>query len=68
MYAKNNNPLYILLFLPSEFVDTFVDIVFATFIDTISITYTISSHAIESSTTLFGYLLFLQIHVLGFKV
>ena len=54
-----------LTFLLSEFVDTFADIVFATFVDTIYITYIISSHTIfESSTILFKYLSFSQIHVL----
>ena len=40
---------------------TFVAIVFATFVDTISITYIISSHAItEVSTILFRYSPFTQ--------
>ena len=37
-------------------------IVFVIFVDTISITYTISSHTIFKSTILFKYLLFSQIH------
>ena len=49
--------------------ETIVDILFATFIDTISITYIISSHAIfESSAILFKYLTFLQIHMLKFQL
>ena len=49
--------------------ETIVDILFATFIDTISITYIISSHTIfELSAILFKYLTFLQIHMLKFQL
>ena len=61
------------LFLLWQFTEavlvTFVDMVFVIFVDRISITYIISSHSItEVSPILFKYLLFSQIHVLGFQL
>ena len=70
-----------LTFLQQQFIDavvvTFVAMVlifvvtiaFVFYVDTISITITISSHLVtEVSATLFKYLLFSQIYVLGFQL
>ena len=55
-----------LTFLLLQFIDAFLAIVSVIFVDTISITDILSSHAItEVSVILFKYLLFAQIHVLG---
>ena len=68
-----NKIIYLYItFLLSAFIDTklitFVGIVFVTFNATISINFIISSHiTTKSSTMLFKYLLFSQIHVLGFQ-
>ena len=63
---------FISYFLTSEVIDTFVAIVFAFFVDKISIrnmTNVISSQEItEVSKTLFKYLLFSQINVLGLQI
>ena len=63
---------FISYFLTSEFIDTFVAIVFAFLVDKISIrniTNVISSQEItEVSKTLFKYLLFSQINVLRFQL
>ena len=58
-------------FSSSEFIDTavmtFVDIVFLTFANVLFVTLIISLQAVtESSKILFKFLLFSQIHVLGF--
>ena len=60
-------------FLSSEFIETvlvtFFDVVFVAFVDMLLATFIISSLAITAlSTTLFKYLLFSQIHVLGFQL
>ena len=60
-------------FLLRQFIEavlvTFVAILFAIFVDTISITVIFSSHSItEVSAILFKYLLLSQIHVLGFQL
>ena len=48
---------------------TFLVIVFTFFVDKSRITITISSHLVtEVSATLFKYLLFSQIHLLGLKL
>ena len=63
---------FISYFLTSEVIDTFVAIVFAFFVDKISIrnmTNVISSQEItEVSKTLFKYSLFSQINVLGLQL
>ena len=47
----------------------FVDIIFVFFVDILSIPIIISSHFVnEVTVTLFKYLLFSQIHVLGFQI
>ena len=70
---KLKQSILYLTFLSSDFFDTihvaFVDTVFVTFVDTLSVTFIISSHSItELSAILFQYLLFPQIHVLGFQL
>ena len=56
-----------LTILSSEFIDTFVVIVFVIFVDKLSITDVISSHVItEVSAILFNYLLFSQMQMLGY--
>ena len=58
-----------LIFLLLQYIDTFVAIVSVFFVDTISVTDIISSHSItEVSAIIFKYLLFSQIHVLGFQL
>ena len=52
-----------------QVIDTFVAIVFVSFVDTVSITDIISSHAItEVSAILFKDFLFSQTHMLGFQI
>ena len=81
MDAKYNNPFDILLFLSSECIDivhaTFVGtvfirsvgIVFVTLSDTLSVTFTSSSHTIsEVSAILFNFIPFSQIHVVRFHL
>ena len=47
----------------------FVDIIFVFFVDILSIPIIISSHLVnEVTVTLFKYLLFSQIYVLGFQL
>ena len=56
-----------LTILSSEFIDTFVFIVFVIFVDKLSITDVISSHVItEVSAILFNYLLFSQMQMVGY--
>ena len=62
---------FISYFLSSEFIGivlvTIADMVFITSVDALFVMLIISSHTItESSTILFKYLMFSQIHVLGF--
>ena len=58
-----------LTFLSSDFIDTFVAIVFVIFVYKISITDIISSHMItEVSAILLKYLSFSLMHVLGFQL
>ena len=58
-----------LTFLLRQIIDTFVDIEFFIFVDTISITDITSSNAItEVAAILFKYLLFSQIHVVGLQL
>ena len=60
---------FISYFLLWQFIDTFADVVFVIFVDTISITDIGSSHlTIEVSAILFKYLLFSQMDVLGFQL
>ena len=56
-----------LTILSSEFIDTFVFIVFVILVDKLSITDVISSHVItEVSAILFNYLLFSQMQMVGY--
>ena len=67
--CKIQQSIFYLTFLICQFINTFVALVFAIFVDTISITDIGSSHAItEVSAILFRYLLFSQIHALGFQL
>ena len=65
------NAVFSLIFYPftmKSFI-TFFAIAFVFFVDAMSITDRISSHAItEESAILFKCLLFSQIHLLGFKL
>ena len=45
-------PILYVSFLPSEFADIFIDIVFVTFVDRISITNIIPSHTVFGSSTI----------------
>ena len=71
--CKIKQSILYLIFSLSEFINTismiFADIAFVTIVDRPSIMLIISSQIItESSTILFKYLLFSQIHVLGFQL
>ena len=71
-YQGNNESTGIVTFVDIVFVifvgTVFVE-VFVTFVDTLSTTFIISSHAItESSRVLSKYLLYSQIHVLEFQL
>ena len=64
--CRINQSILYFTFLPLEFIDTvLLPIVFAIFVNKISITCIISSHAITELSAIFlKYFLFSQVHVL----